>query len=864
MKNIMHVFVLRQMKNQKRRTIITILGVIVAVAMIAAVSSFAASFAELFYQVQADTNGEWHVSISPVLPGDRALIDGDPEVLETAVRAVGSKGVFPEPFSKYTKATVSSTDRGGFSVFRVGLSQGRFPENDRELLAETSFLESSGLKVGDPLEITDDNGETQKYTLCGAGTLNIFSMAESGHAYFLTLISDNMENKAQTVYIRLRRPTRALYDWAEEKCLQIPGEQIYDTHYSLLLYAGIGGNDEVTKSIVLISALLILIIMAAAVTLIFNSFAISVSERSAQFGMLSSVGATRRQRKDAVLFEGLVVALIAIPFGLLFGYAGIDITFRIVSNILTASFEMSSSHTLHLVISLPALLCSIALALVTVLLSAWVPARRAARVSPIDAIRRTQDIHLNQRAMKSPKLISRCFGFEGSLAQKNMKRHRGRVRVTVFSLAMSLILFISAYSFTNVLTASMVLTDMGDTGDLYATIWQEDRYYDGEQEMTAYELSPDTLDELTRELIEMPGLIQSAAYTRYASAEVIWPQGENVPFTEKARAMAAGDELYELVTAADDETLRALAEKAGADLNALYDTERPAALMVNRFSIRSGRSFADVTVLEAGKGDQLPQTPVTAEGKGESFSLTVAGVLEEAPLGMSRQAYSPGIILILSQPVYRSLMPASGGSAVTFAARSDTPDTAETGILEILERYYHDAGYISTAPEDADRLNDLKAGKVILYSCMNLTARARQAQQITLIFNIFVYGFITLLTLVGTANIIGTISTSFMLRKREFAMLKSVGMGGKAFDRMIMLESLFYGLKAILWGIPVSLALSYLMWQTMQSSFSSVFVWPFRQLTIGVIGIFLLVGLTMVYSAYKIRKDSIVEDLRLE
>ena len=165
------------------------------------------------------------------------------------------------------------------------------------------------------------------------------------------------------------------------------------------------------------------IIRAAAVTLIYNAFAISVTDRTAQFGLLSSIGATMRQRRKAVLFEALVIAGIAIPFGLLFGYLGIGVTFSIVSRLMNSMVASNVTADLHLVVEPGAMALAVVLALVTVLLSAWIPARRAARVSPMEAIRKTQDIKLSGKEVKTSRLTRRLFGFVGELALKYLKRN---------------------------------------------------------------------------------------------------------------------------------------------------------------------------------------------------------------------------------------------------------------------------------------------------------------------------------------------------------------------------------------------------------------------------------------------------------
>ena len=505
----------RQMRQQKRRTVITILGVIVAVAMIAAVSSFAATFTDLFVREKIAMDGDWHARISGTTAADREKIAADPRV--RSVFVMGQHGVYslPQRMGRIGQARIISLDAAGLDAMQVRLLSGAYPQQAGELLISDSFAKGAGLKTGDALTLLDETGAETRFTICGTASMTPLETVAAGEGCALIAQPEKTRLETGDAIIRLYKPDRGIYDWLQALCEGLPGEQRYDTHTSLLIYQGVSSNDTILATIYAMEAIIMVIILAAAVSLIYNAFAISVTDRAAQFGMLSSIGATMRQRRHAVLFEALTIALIAIPFGLVFGYLGIGITFAVVNSLMTELVTGSSSAALQLVVSPGAVALSVGLALITVLISAWIPARRA-------------------------------------------------------------------------------------------------------------------------------------------------------------------------------------------------------------------------------------------------------------------------------------------------------------------------------------------------------------AHQLTAIINIFIYGFITLLSLVGAANIVGTISTSLLLRKREFAMVKSVGMGNRAFDRMIRCESAFYGLKAVAWGLAGSVVAVFLMWKAVGQSFSLPFQLPWVQMLIGVAAVFLLVALTMAYSVHKIRNDSIVEDLRLE
>ena len=118
-------------------------------------------------------------------------------------------------------------------------------------------------------------------------------------------------------------------------------------------------------------------------------------------GMLASVGATKAQKRSAILFEGVVIGTIAIPLGLLFGTIGMGVTFNLVNPIFQSAANMTIA--LRLVISAPSIIIAILFSILTIFISAWIPARRAAKVSPMIAIRQNTEVKIPHRAVKTSK-----------------------------------------------------------------------------------------------------------------------------------------------------------------------------------------------------------------------------------------------------------------------------------------------------------------------------------------------------------------------------------------------------------------------------------------------------------------------------
>ncbi|MCL2402365.1 MAG: FtsX-like permease family protein, partial [Oscillospiraceae bacterium] len=205
---------------------------------------------------------------------------------------------------------------------------------------------------------------------------------------------------------------------------------------------------EYTLTIIGIGMILSIVIVTASVIVVSNAFRVSAGERTAQFGILKSVGATKKQITETIIYEGLLLSVVGIPVGIILGlliqFAGLQI-----ANYLLADLNAINDETLifSFVIAWQATLLSIAVSFVTVLLSAWLPARKAAKIAAIDAIRGAGEIKVKAKQVRANWLVRKLFGFEGTLASKSLKRSRRNFRATVISLTVSIVLFVGASSF---------------------------------------------------------------------------------------------------------------------------------------------------------------------------------------------------------------------------------------------------------------------------------------------------------------------------------------------------------------------------------------------------------------------------------
>ena len=142
--------------------------------------------------------------------------------------------------------------------------------------------------------------------------------------------------------------------------------------------------------------------------------------------------------------------------------------------------------------------------------------------------------------------------------------------------------------------------------------------------------------------------------------------------------------------------------------------------------------------------------------------------------------------------------------------------------------------------------------------------RAESERALVTVINVFSYGFITLISLIAVANVFNTISTNIGLRRREFAMLKSIGLTRRGFHKMMNFECLLYGIKGLIYGIPVAVGVTYLMYRSVVQGWETKFYLPWYSVAISVGSVFLVVFATMLYSMRKINRDNPIDALRNE
>lgn len=859
--NIVNKLTIRHLKKNKRRTLVTIIGVIISVAMVTAVTTLGASFLDLLKRQAISMDGEWHVVYKDVNKEQIEAIQDDEEtkklVLSSDLGYAPLEGSQNE-YKPYLFVKAFSSE--GFKQFPVTLSEGRLPENENEIVISDS-IESNGkvsLKIGDQLtlpvgnriyidesgtkveydqqtslqmiegEISEElqNQKTHEFTV--VGVINRVSWEPTfspGYTVITYLDKSKLdENDQVNAVVVLEKVKKSLFKHAEQLAKENNISRV-DFNSALLRYHGVTDNDGLNRTLYSLLAIIMSVIIIGSVALIYNAFAISVSERARHLGMLSSVGATKSQKRNSVFFEGVLIGLISIPIGLLSGTVGMGVTFWFINQFLEGALGVS--EPLKVTITPYSMIGACGISMITIFISTFIPARKASKITAIDAIRQTSDIKLTRKAVKTSKWIRRMFGLEAEIGLKNLKRNKGRYRVTVFSLVISIVLFLSVSFFTDSLKKSLVLSQDGINYDI---------------QVDADRVSESELADLFRKIQALPD-VTSSSVTRRLDLTTLVEKEKVADELKGTLKYEDGKAPYFLVlTGLDEKSLKKYADKTGVDVKQLTDPEHISGIVVDTITYQDGQTgkFIEASGIhtKVGESIELMYDDYQAGEKFKLEDLEIAALTAQLPMGGF--SYGLGTLnIIVSNQVIDQLMNDSIAGSVQPSLFLHSDDPMKT----------------------QQEIEEMKAPNLNIY---NVFQSRQREEQMLMLLSVFTYGFIVLITAISIANIFNTISTSISLRKREFAMLKSVGMTGKGFNKMISYESIFYGLKALLYGLPISLGIMFLIYKGTMNSFSYPFWIPWGSLGICLVSVFVIVGSAMLYSIAKVKKDNIIEVLRQE
>lgn len=845
----------RHLWANKKRTVITLFGIIISVAMVTAVFTSVESLMNTMGEITASYDGAWHARYNELKSKDVQTLAKQKNVkaigLSMDLGEISSKA---DSSSSKSRTDVLACNQNLFTIYSMKPATGRLPVTTRELLVTKSFITRNDLKwkVGDTVTLpftaysadpqVEPETAQRTYTICGI--LENDSQLTGFYGAFCGL--DDTVTDAMGTYIAqvqfaplgsntpkdIKAAAKALYG---AKVAEANDCTQFSTHTDYLMFSGVQMNSGITRALYGFMAIILLIIVLASVFMIYDSFAVSYQQRARYLGMLASVGATRTQKRGSVYFEGFILGCIGIPIGILCGIGGIAVTLRALSDsfMQTVTVATGDSVRLHAIVNWKILVGSVLISALTIFISAWIPAHRASKVTPIEALRQTNTVKVKKaKQLKTSRLRQKLFGFEDVLAVKNYKRNGKRSRTVVFALAVSVILFLSTANFTGMLTNAVDNEYDSMNFDVYESIFNTDG-----------PLTASQVEQVNRKVSDVPGIQD----IRICADNEMMVDGLDKQLTAEAKKANMDRSVY--VLGVDSDTFAALAKEAGIDPAACQDEKTPTGILINQVTMptekKQRQTMNPVQGSQVGKTYTGQMTGWDKEGNDITapYTVKIAGQMNKDAVCLHSSFFHPTVVVPMHSYLVHYPQELAKGNAVSYA------------------RYYitaqdHDDVYNRVS----DVLDEVQNG--ISHTGYDAAAQAQTMQALKVVVMTFGYGFITLITLISVMNIINTISSGMEERRREFAMIKSVGMTPRSFKKSIYLENIRYGVMALVWGLPVSLGLDLLMYKILGSSFDYGYTFRWYYYLAAALAVFAVIGMALLYALDKIKKDNIIETLK--
>lgn len=855
--NILNKLTQKHLIMNKKRTIVTIVGIILSTALMVGIGLLLSTFRESMIQEVIMERGDYNARIDDISKSNLAIINNNSNVKSYITRNyLGYDRIPTDETISYFK--LFSVDDAYMS--HLTLIEGRLPKNSQEVVIPKYLYEqySETLKIGNTLNLSIgdryyegkqvpdnapyyegeyiNNPKEYKLTIVGVIERDYYEDSEIGCFIYTTgLTSDKMD-----VFITYKKVNKT-YENTERiaKSLGIlQGDEYYDRveyNTSLLALHGTSNYSNLINSMAGMLIIMLSLVSIACVIVIYNSFAISVMERKKQFGLFSSIGATKRQIKSTVLYEAMIVSLIGIPLGILSAYLGIYVVVLIMNNLLKGMFSVGfhlSTYPLFIIIP-------IIFMVITIFVSASIPAKRASKISPIEAIRLNDDIKIKSKKVKSPKIIRKLFGIEGDIAYKNMRRNKKKYRITVVSLFISIVLFISFSGYMTYFLAS---------ADSYLAIPEVDVFvrYDPKNS------DPEVIKSIknnssVEDYMEYLGVSATTntdmfdAYTKNFQNFLVdndYYQKHDEPYYKAINFIILSNESYR-------KYLNMIGEKE--ELPILYNNFNSIV-----YNTGSRKSYNMNRYNNTNKTITIFSEPTNSL---EDGSVQYKELFKIDKYYLSNNEF---VGLGIYDDIITEVIIISSDMAEEYQLIADEP-TVQYGYTNI---HIKAPNYknLDKMIEEYD-----KEGRLSFINYVNVKEEMKMENNMLLAIKILVYGFITLVTLIGVTSVFNTINTSIALRRKEFAVLRSIGLTPSGFNKMLRFESLFFGLKSLFYAIPVSLGVIFLMYLSMRGTVElGTILIPWKSIFLAVILDFLVIAISMSYATKKVKKDNILDAIREE
>lgn len=823
--------------------------------MITAVFVAMASFLNLFGEIGKISSGNWDACYYHLSQSQIEQVEKDGRISKVGLKYGSENMSFqiknPTSYKRGTAEMIIG-DKSYFEMVLTGNFDGKVPANENEVAVEKDFLDKNGMKdakVGDKIVLTqgqrqlDDgsyvtgsnfnkdekfvpSGDEKEYTITAILHTN---PATKYSSVWRGISKDEIKSGDICAYITLAKQNSSAYSTIEAIQNDYKIDD-YQANEDVLASYLSGRQDGFLVTMLPIVLVVLILIVIASVMLIYNAFGMSLSERVRYLGMLASVGATKSQKRKSIYFEGAILGAIGIPVGILAGILGIGITLKLVGHKIISTGMIAgvndSNMQMKTVVPAWAIIGIILVSIFTIFISAFIPARKASKITPIDAIRQRQEIKVKPKKLKAPKYIKKIFGYEGELAYKNLKRNGKKSRLITVSIALSIVLFISCNYFCGMFIQAS-----------------------GYEKNIPYQISTVISLEHKKDLEDALDKMQNVDkyYVDMVNSNYSLGKKGNLKDTDIKNLSHYNSSYAKLfengsVTMAihyiDDSEFNKLCQNNDIDYNSFYGKNVKCLLLNNLTHKQDTSKVFNNSII----GQHIAERDEFVNEGDEPLDFEVGGLVKYDKNSLPC-SFVPANVVGVFVPY---------SQYVNVIEKGLEPNDVRLAMCIETDEHKEVAENLTTLLNENDFGGSYVSDNVDILETMNT---------VIFIIQVFVYGFITLISLITIANIINTISANIALRRKEFAMLKSVGTTPKGFSKMVSLESVFYALKAVIFGVPISVLISVVLNKMLGES-SIPYHFDIKLYLSVIIVVFVLILITMIYSVRKLKSDNIIEALK--
>lgn len=842
--NVLNDLTIKNLKLNKKRTIVTTIGIMLSVALICAVAGMVTSFQRTLVENAIIDGGNRHITVENVRTNDLKYFLNNDQVKSMYFTINKGYALVDNLNDDKPYAYVLGYTKSAFANTTIKLVSGRLPKSNDEIIISVPFRENSKVKMGDVItldlgkRVCEDNTEltqnnpffinkneedtcqeklvdtkSYQYKVVGIMERPDFSMEPfSAPGYTMITYQDDIDD-----YINISMLFKDSKYYKEyTKTINNDSKlNKYNITYNLelLRWTGASLSSRTKNMLYSVAGVVIGIIIFTSVFVIKNSFDISNQEKRKMYGMLSSIGATSKQIKKNVLHEGFILGVIGIPFGIILGVLA-DYILVIVINVLGEYLFNDIKFVFS--ISIWPIILSILLGGLTIYLSVIRAAKKSSKIAPIEAIRNNNEIKIDSKKLQSLKIVDKFLGIGGDIAYKNLKRNKKRNRTTIISIVLSVAVFISLSSFIS-----------------YGFKITEQYYVDLNYSMKVSVRDDDInlIDKAYNDIKNMEGI------SNYSLEKSMFMDFDaNKYYTKDAQIFAESGALSIKLTSVGEKEFKRILKENNISLS---DYNYKGFVIDSNVIYADNKNYKHINLIDLNKNKI-----VKGKLNNKDLSVEIVKRLDVLPTGI-QNAYSDSPTIIVSDDFYNYLLKEYNMSddfkRSELYIKCDNADKLEAAI----KKYFVSSDITS-------------------YNVMNIETEAKGERAMIILVSIFLYGFIIVISLIGITNIINTINTNVNLRRRELAMLKSIGMTKKEFTRMIRLESFMYSTKALLIGIPLGLLGSYGMYKAFASGDDYGYLMPWKATLMAIIVVYLLVNIIMYFSLKKMQNENIIDVIKDE